>query len=196
MNGFAPDLVVLTGDYLTHYHLIHRQTSPALLTEQLGGFGAPTVAVLGNHDHYVDAAGAASALEGLGYCVLRNQSTMLTLRGAPFTVVGIDDLSTRHADPARALRGTAPGSRLVLAHDPVTADWLRYLHQPHLILSGHTHGGQLNFPPFSAMHKYRAGLYRLDQVVLYVSRGLGNSWFPIRVAAPPEVTLFTLRAPA
>ncbi len=193
-NRFRPDLVVLTGDFLSYYYRLRKHSSPRLVTEQLGGLDGPTLAVLGNHDHYSDAVGAAQALEGLGYGVLRNENTAITLRGAPFTVVGIDDLSTRHAEPARAMRGAlARGSRLYLAHVPATAEALVPLRRPALVLSGHTHGGQLNFPPFSAI-PYRAGRYRLGPVQLYVSRGLGNSWFPFRVNAPPEVTLLTLRA--
>ncbi|HZZ83167.1 MAG TPA: metallophosphoesterase [Anaeromyxobacteraceae bacterium] len=193
-NGFAPDLVVLTGDYLSYYYRLRRHSSPRLITEQLDGLHAPVVAILGNHDYYSDAAGAVTALERLGYGVLRNENTTLTLRGAPFTVVGIDDLSTHHAEPARAVRGAAPGSRLYLAHVPVTARMLQCERHPLLVLSGHTHGGQLNFPPFSMLQPYNSGLYRLGDVQLYVSRGLGNSWFPLRVNAPPEVTLLTLRA--
>ncbi len=196
VNGFAPDLVVLTGDYLTHDHVIHRHTSPRLIREQLGGIAAPTVAVLGNHDCRVDPGGAVAALEHLGYRALRNQNTTLRLRGASFTVVGIDDLVTRHADPVLAMKGAARGSRLYLAHVPVTAEALRSLGEPALVLSGHTHGGQLNFPPVSMLFAYKSGLYRLGRVQLYVNRGVGNSWMPLRVNAPPEVTLFTLRSGA
>ncbi len=194
-NDFDPDLVVLTGDYLCRDH-----DGVGLMREQLGGLRAPTVAVLGNHDHWVDAQGAAGALESLGYAVLRNQNTSLTLRGERFTVIGIDDLLTRHADPLRALRGAARGSRLVLAHGPKTADILARLGRPLLCLSGHTHGGQINIPGLTSVllkafvhEPYDRGLFRLGPVQLYVNRGVGNSALRIRVNAPPEVTLITLR---
>ncbi len=193
-NAFAPELIVLTGDYLTRYHLVRKQSGPGVIVERLGGLTAPTVAVLGNHDWFVDGTGAASALERLGYCVLRNESTTLRLRGEPLTIVGIDDQWTRHADPARAMKGVGPGSRMCLAHVPVTADLLRYLGQWLLVLAGHQHGGQLNFPPISTAIELKAGLYRRGRVQLYVNRGIGNSWMPLRVNAPPEVTYLTLRS--
>lgn len=194
-NGFRPDLVVLTGDYLSR-----ERSGVGLLREQLGGLTAPTVAVLGNHDHWVDARGAAGALEGHGYSVLKNQHTTLSLRGAPFTVVGIDDLVTRNADPVRALAGAPRGSRLVLAHAPRTADLLARLGEPALCLSGHTHGGQIALPILTrlfwglARERYLRGLFRLGAVQLYVNRGIGSSYLALRVGSPPEVTLATLRA--
>jgi len=194
-NRFRPDLIVLTGDYLTHYYGVGKNTHPSLISEQLGGLQAPTIAILGNHDWYVDAGGAVKALESLGYGTLRNQNTTLLLRGEPFTIVGIDDLSTHHTDVPLAMKGARPGSRLYLSHVPDVAERLCYLEQPALVLSGHTHGGQLNVPPLAGIRfRYLAGLYRLGHVQLYVNRGLGNSWMPVRLNAPPEVTLFTLRS--
>ena len=194
-NAFQPDLVVLTGDYLTRLHVVHTTTDPRRITEQLGGLAAPTVATLGNHDWMSDAAGAVAALEGLGYAVLRNENTTLALRGEPFTVVGIDDASTHHDDVARAVRGARPGSRLHLAHVPDTVHaLLRLADRPALLLAGHTHGGQINVPPFSSRFRYRAGPYQVGRVLLYVNRGVGMSWAPMRINAPPEVTLLTLQA--
>ncbi|MGC4114825.1 MAG: metallophosphoesterase [Myxococcales bacterium] len=194
-NAFAPDLVVMTGDYLSHAEKgIH------LLGQQLGGIQAPVVAVLGNHDHWVDADGAAGALEGLGYSVLRNQHTTLKLRGVAMTVVGLDDLVTRNTDIPKAFHGTPhAGSRLVLAHVPRTAEYLVH-YRASLCLAGHTHGGHVNIPGltrviFRGMREhYLAGRFHLDRTQLYVSRGIGGAVWPIRVNAPPEVTLITLRS--
>ena len=195
VNAFAPDLVVLTGDYLSH-----DRAGIGLMREQLGGLSAPTVAVLGNHDHWVDARGAARSLAALGYAVLRNQNTSLTLRGAPFTVVGIDDLLSGQARPEEALRGSRPGSRIALAHGPRTADLLRRAGQSILCLSGHTHGGQINVPVFTtfmlravAHEPYARGLFLLGPVQLYVNRGVGSSIMRLRLNSAPEVTLATLR---
>jgi hypothetical protein len=189
-NAFRPDLVALTGDFISDC-----RCGIGFVREQLVGLAAPAVAVLGNHDHYVAAAAVAQALAGLGYAVLRNQNTTLVLRGAPFTVVGVDDHCTGHADPGRAMAGMAPGSRLVLAHDPTTVDLLDDATGPLLVLSGHTHGGQVNLPlPRFRYMPYKAGLFRVGAVRLYVNRGVGNTWLPFRVNAPPEVTLITMRA--
>jgi len=195
-NAFEPDLVVLTGDYLSR-----ERSGVGLVREQLGGLRAPTVAVLGNHDHWVDPRGAARALAGHGYAVLRNQNTSLTLRGAPFTVVGIDDLMSGQARVADALRGASrDGSRIALAHGPKTAEQLQRAGERILCLSGHTHGGQIRIPLLTAFmlrtvahEPYDRGLFRLGPVQLYVNRGVGNSVMRLRINSAPEVTLATLR---
>ena len=192
-NAFHPDLVVLTGDFLSR-----DRDGVGLIGEQLAGLEAPTVAVLGNHDHWVDPQGAADSLEHLGYAVLRNQHTTLGLRGEPFTVVGVDDQVTGNADPAKALDGAPEGSRLVLAHVPSTARRLARMGETALCLSGHTHGGQIAVPILTPLvwalagEPYRRGLFRLGGVQLYVNRGLGSSFLGFRVGSPPEVTLATL----
>jgi len=197
-NGFRPDLVVLTGDYLSR-----ARSGVGLMRELLGGLEAPTVAVLGNHDHWVDPAGAVTSLSRLGYAVLQNQNTTLRLRGAPFTVIGVGDLVTRNADVGRAVKGARAGSRLAIAHGPRTAELLSGFDKPLLCLSGHTHGGQVNIPGLTwlflqaVLHEpYDRGLFRVGKVQLYVNRGVGNSAVRIRVNSPPEVTLATLRSGA
>ncbi len=195
-NRLAPDLVVLTGDYVCR-----DPHDVALMEALLGGLDAPTVAVLGNHDHWVDPAGATRALERHGYAVLRNENTTLTLRGAPFTVVGVDDLRTGHASAADALSGAPPGSRVVLAHCPRTVDQLRALDEPLLCFSGHTHGGQVAIPVVTglfvfglAQERYARGSYQVGAVQLYVNRGIGNTGLKFRLNSSPEVTVATLRS--
>ena len=194
-NAFSPDLVLMTGDYLSH-----GERGLGLLREQLAGLKAPVLAVLGNHDHWVDADGAADVLKSFGYEVLRNENTTLTLKGEPLTVVGLDDLHTRNTDVPKAFRG-APhkGSRLVLAHVPRTAELLQD-YRASLCLSGHTHGGHLNIPGVTKAllrtmrEKYLAGRFHVDGTQLYVSRGIGGAVMPFRINAPPEVTLITLHS--
>jgi hypothetical protein len=196
-NRFRPDLVVLTGDYLTR-----ERGGVSLMREQLGGLTAPTLATLGNHDRWVDPHGAGAALRHLGYGVLVNENTTIMLRGEPFTVIGIDDLWTYSADPPLAMKGAAPGSRLYLAHVPRTADLLANWGKPMLVLSGHTHGGQVNVPLLTpairwiAREPYIDGLYQVGKVQLYVNRGVGNVGMALRLNAPPEVSLLTLRSGA
>jgi uncharacterized protein len=194
-NRFQPDLVVLTGDYLTR-----DPGGVTLMREQLGGLEAPTIGTLGNHDRWVDPKGAGQSLERLGYGFLENENTTITLRHAPFTVVGIDDLWTYSADPVRAMKGAPGGSRLYLAHVPRTADLLANWGKPMLVLSGHTHGGQVNVPLLTpalrwiAREPYIDGLYEVGKVQLYVNRGVGNVGLGLRLNAPPEVSWLTLRA--
>lgn len=196
VNAAAPDLVALTGDYLSM-----SRRGVGLMREQLGGLQAPTVAILGNHDYWVDPEGAAQALTSLGYEVLRNGNTSIRLRNEPFGLVGIDDLVTGHADVERALRGAQPGSRLLLAHVPRTADELAARGLSDAVLSGHTHGGQVYIPGFTAplmkclgREPYVRGRFEIGRVQLHVNRGIGRSAIPVRAGAPPELTLVTLRA--
>lgn len=194
-NAFRPDLVVLTGDYVCR-----SRSELDAMRAQLGGLLAPTVAVLGNHDVWVDPAGAAAELRRHGYEVLENAWTTVRLRGAPLPIVGVGDHLTRRDDVARAMRGYAGPTPLVLAHGPRTADKLRALGRPLVCLSGHTHGGQINIPIFTplflstlAREPYLRGRYDLDHVQLYVNRGVGNSGWRVRLNSPPEVTLAKLR---
>jgi predicted MPP superfamily phosphohydrolase len=197
-NRFEPDLVVLTGDFLSR-----RRSEVEELRALLGGLSAPTVAVLGNHDVWVDPRGTAAALRSHGYEVLENSWTRIRLRGAPFTVVGVGDHMTRREDVAAATRGLGSGpTPLVLAHGPRTADRLRALGRPLLCLSGHTHGGQINLPLVTPLllaglrEPYARGRYELGDVQLYVNRGVGMSGIAVRLNSPAEVTLATLRVAA
>lgn len=188
-----PDVVVLTGDYVCY--------SPkfvGLFGEIIGGFQVPTLCVLGNHDYWTAGSQVARALTRNHYDVLRNQHSTLQVRGAPLTVVGIDDAITAHADCARAFRGAPRGSRLVLTHAPSLADAAAQ-HGPGLIFAGHTHGGHIVIPRLTASllaragNPYLAGFYRVGESLLYVNRGVGSSAIPIRAGAPAEVALLTLR---
>lgn len=195
VNELKPDLVVLTGDYVTT-----RSDPVRRVPQLLEPIAAPTVAILGNHDHWTHPQDLVAGLEGVGIPVLQNRNTTTRLKGADFTVIGIDDSTSKHDDVAEAFKGAKAGSRLVLAHTPNTAaklpEW-----EDLLCLSGHTHGGQMDFGAFtrsmfrnSGQPWYR-GAYAVRGNQLYVNRGLGwgsGTRLP-RYNADPEVTLFTLR---
>ena len=174
INRGEPDLVFLTGDYVTHSEQPIRNI-PGLLS----GIRAPTFAVLGNHDHWVAPIRVQRALEGCGYQVLRNQHATMKFRSAPLTVVGVNDGLTGQDDVEAALDGApSRGSHLVLAHTPPTVDKLP-AHAGFVQFSGHTHGGQFVVPGVtSAIFKlagqpYVRGLYKVRGNLLYVNRGLG-----------------------
>jgi hypothetical protein len=190
-----PDLVLLTGDYVC----FHRGAIPRLsLSLSRLPSSVPRVAVLGNHDHLCDGPGIRLALERLGIVVLQNEHAVVEVRGERLAVVGVDDPRTRRHDPVRAFAGVPELPMIALAHDPSAADAL-VPYGPALILSGHTHGGQIRIPGLTERvagrmgQRYLAGMFELsERTTLFVSRGLGAS-VPVRVASPPEVPILTLR---
>jgi hypothetical protein len=198
-NAAKPDLIVLTGDYVCW-----RRHEVALAGDQLAGLRAPRVlAVLGNHDYFTWGAGVASALERNGYEVLRNQTTIADVRGAPLAMVGVDDPVTRHDDLDAAFAGAREGTtRVVLCHAPDRAPQLAQ-RGADLVLSGHTHGGQIFIKGITdrimkrAGLNYRRGMYPMsDRCMLYVTPGVGFSGVTRRVGegTDAEVAVLTLRA--
>ncbi len=199
-NRAEPDLVVMTGDYVTWgWREIPR------MAEQLSGLRAPHVLViLGNHDYFTSSRRIAAAMESLSYRVLKNQHATLTVGGAPLHLVGIDDPVTRHHDLDRAFADVPrSGTRVVLCHYPETAHEIA-IRGAHLILSGHTHGGQIFVAGITdrllermGWH-FRSGFYRVGDATLYVSAGVGFSGVRVRAGrgTRAEVGLFTLRAAA
>lgn len=194
VNELAPDLVVLTGDFVTT-----RRDPLSRVPQLLEPIAAPRVAVLGNHDHWSGADELHDHLERIGVSVLENEHTALRLRGVDLRVVGVDDSTTKHDDVAKAFRG-AGVTPLVLTHTPAAAAKLpedRAL----LCLSGHTHGGQWDVPGLTAGifkvagQPWYRGAYTVNGNHLYVNRGLGfgkGTAFS-RIHSDPELTVFTLR---
>jgi predicted MPP superfamily phosphohydrolase len=184
-----PDLIVLGGDYVT---LGDRQyVRPA--AEGLSGLSAPNgvFAILGNHD---DDREMPAALAAYGVQVLKDQRTQLTIRNEILQLAGIRFWTKRVSDIAAVLRG-ATGTVVLLAHDPRRLTEAEGLHIP-LVLSGHTHGGQVVLPIVGAIaaHKFPvvAGLAQRSKTTIFVSRGVGTVYVPVRVNCPPEVALLTL----
>ncbi len=197
VNASAPDLVFLTGDYVTH--------SPKPLPrvrEVLSGLRGPVFAVLGNHDHWVNAPYLREGFERLGYTVLQNEHRVVNVRGAPAAILGVDDGRTGRDDVEATFHGApTSGTRLVLAHTPPTVEKL----PPYAGLvqfSGHTHGGQFVVRGLTealfrrAGQPYIRGHYLVQGNHLYVSQGLGFGFGGpyLRRGTEPEVAFFTLRA--
>ena len=196
VNALKPDLVVLTGDYVTWSKRPTKRVG-----RLLAGIAPPVIAILGNHDHWVDASRVRADLEADGYTVLQNESRPISINGAPVWVIGIDDAYTGHEDLQTAFAGVPKrGTRIALAHMPTTADRLPE-NANLVVLSGHTHGGQLRVPGLtdkiaSAVGQpYVRGLYWVRGNALYVNPGLGfgRGGPALRIRNPPEVTVITLR---
>jgi len=188
MTG-QPDLVVLGGDYVTWGD---RQFMGAS-AEALGTLTAPygVFAILGNHD---DDRVMPAALVARGVQMLRDARTRLEIRNEALELAGIRFWTTRTADIARVLRG-ARGPVVLLAHDPRRLDEAAELNVP-LVLSGHTHGGQVVLPLVGAIAARRfptvAGVARHGPTTLFVSRGVGTVYVPVRINCPPDVAVVTL----
>jgi predicted MPP superfamily phosphohydrolase len=189
-NALAPDLVAVTGDVADGFVPdLREHVAP------LGRLRAPlgTFFVTGNHEYYWDAGGWTRELERLGLAVLSNEHRLLVRGNGRLLLAGITDLSV-DPDPHAALAG-APDSdvRVLLAHQPRSAYAARAAGFD-LQLSGHTHGGQ--FFPFNLLVRlfqpFVAGLHRLEEMWLYVSRGTGYWGPPLRLGAPSEITLLEL----
>jgi hypothetical protein len=185
-----PDLVVLGGDYVT----FGDRAFVGPVAELLGSLRAPhgVFAILGNHD---DDRDMTAALTGKGFVVLRDQRTDVAIRGETLSFAGIRFWTRGTARIAAVLRG-APSTALLLAHDPRRLVQAAELRVP-AVLSGHTHGGQVVFPGIGALAQRRfpvlAGLGQQDGTNIFVSRGVGTVYVPIRLNCPPEVALVTLR---
>lgn len=199
-NQAEPDVVVLTGDYVTW----SRREIP-LMAEQLAGLRARrVVATLGNHDYFTSHQMITEAMVANGYHVLKNQHESVEIGGLPLHLVGVDDPVTRHADIDRAFAGVPErGTRVVLCHCPETADEIAP-HGAQLILSGHTHGGQIYLEGITDRliagmgRRFRSGFYEVGDALLYVSAGVGFSGVRVRTGpgTRAEVCLHTLRSVA
>jgi predicted MPP superfamily phosphohydrolase len=201
-NELKPDLVALTGDYVSHSRDYIDGCARALgmLRAQHGVF-----AVLGNHDHWTDAERMAASLTQQGIRVLVNENVRIGLKGAHICLAGVDDLMVRRDDLPRALRGASTGeTRILLAHNPAI---IREAARAgvDLVLSGHTHGGQINWRLLIGREDRKTarwlrrpsrrlmrGHAQLGSTQLYVNRGLGTVVVPLRYGCPPEITVIEL----
>jgi uncharacterized protein len=194
-NRLQPDIIALTGDYISkerHY--------AAPCAEMLGQLKARhgVFAVLGNHDHWVDAPLITDLFRAEGITVLINEGMRFEKDGAAFWLAGVDDTMVGLEDIPLSLAGSRDDEmKLLLAHNPIV---LRRAARASvdLILSGHTHGGQVAIrnersTVRGARKRMLKGLGKLGNTQIYVNRGLGTVVLPIRYGCPPEISLLELR---
>jgi hypothetical protein len=198
-RSLDPDLVVFTGDQMDR-----RPTDAELFVDGFAGISAPlgVYGILGNHDHFFDPSISERALERSGIQPLINSGIAFERDGFSLALVGVDDLNACDGrGPDFSILSRYPASfRICLCHQP--NGWHSAAAAgAHLTLAGHTHGGQIaitgrNLNVARINTRYIAGLYRREDAHLYVSRGVGVGAVPVRVGAPPEIDLLTLRRPA
>jgi hypothetical protein len=200
VNELGADMVAITGDLIDGYveDMAHEIASLERLRSRHGVWF-----VTGNHEYYWDAPAWSRAIEELGVRVLHNAHDVIEHEGAKLVVAGATDYSAeRHmpehaSNPVEAMRGAPSdaGARVLLAHQPKSV-WEAARAGADLQLSGHTHGGQ--FWPWNMFvglaHPFVAGLHAFEDMQVYVSRGTGYWGPPMRIGAPSEITVLTLRA--
>jgi predicted MPP superfamily phosphohydrolase len=186
-----PDLIVLGGDYVTwgDREFVHPSAEAlAPLSAPNGIFG-----ILGNHD---DDHDMPAALARNGVQMLKDARTRLVVRNEPLDLVGIRFWTKRQIDIAPLVRSAAPAT-ILLAHDPRRLTEAAALNVP-LVLAGHTHGGQVVLPVVGALAAQKfpvvAGIGRRGRTTMFVSRGVGTVYVPVRVNCPPEVAVLTLQS--
>ena len=184
-----PDVIVLGGDYVTFGDRAFVGPVAELLAPLKAPYGV--FAILGNHD---DDRDMPAALEAQHIDVLKDTRTRLEIRGERLELAGLRFWTRRPQDVARVLRNSTD-TVLLLAHDPRRLVEASSLGVP-AVLSGHTHGGQVVIPGFGAVARRTfpvlAGLGARDDTSIFVSRGVGTVYVPVRINCPPEVALVTL----
>ncbi|MEA2441980.1 MAG: uncharacterized protein QOH76_3404 [Thermoleophilaceae bacterium] len=202
VNAARPDLIALVGDYADPSVPLGEPVAPERVAELLGELQAPlgVFAVLGNHDWYHYGERVPRALRSCGIEVLENDAVAVERGGEVLWIAGLADMRERRADVTVALAMVPPGQALLaLTHDPDMFPQLR--DRANVTLAGHTHGGQVGLPlvrrvAAPSSRGYTGGEVREGGGYMYVSRGVGTTGLPIRLAAPPEIAILRLRAAA
>jgi len=191
VESLKPNIIAITGDIVSKAEALDEAI------EFIGELGkiAPIFIVWGNWDHWSLGSKITEfkeALESLGEIkVLENENTVVE-NGV--SIVGVDDPYTGRDNLGLALKGST-NVRILLAHSPQIID--KAVNNADLVLTGHTHGGQIVLPltgpifvPLPAKYrKYVSGTFKIENTVMYVSKGLGTSILPIRFNCPPEILL-------
>ena len=195
-NQLKPDLIVLAGDYVWHEVEAIHDLAPVLaeLNAHHGVYAA-----LGNHDLWTDVNVVLSAFNQVRLPVLVNQGVPITEGSSQLYLAGLDDGWSGQPDLEAALSDAPPKAPVILLyHEPDLADEVSLDGRVSLQLAGHSHGGQVRLPivgapllPYLAW-KYDMGLYRLRDLWLYTTRGVGVTNVPVRYNCPPEITELTL----
>ena len=210
INQLQPDAVFLTGDFVTHQLASEKFSEGAAwqCADILQGLKCRRrYAIFGNHDIMVGEAVVGTALKDNGIAVLRNSYLPIERGGARLWLAGLDDALMGEPDAEAAVPAAIRSRRnepvILLCHEPDYVDVVA--RQPagqavDLVLSGHTHGGQVRIPFLPPIQlppmgrRYVEGWFKVGRMRLFVNRGLGTVGVPFRLDCPPEVTLFTLRA--
>ncbi len=200
INSEEPDIVVFTGDLIERYNKYDNKDKIHEIWEVLNEIKAPLgkYAVYGNHDYGGGAERAfRQIMEKGSFQILQNEKAIIETY--PVNIIGMDDSIFGTLDKEAVISFLDEASyNIVLSHEPDVAD-LFSEYAADLILTGHSHGGQVNLPIISytppLAQKYIRGMYDLNnhrQTKVYVNVGLGTSTLPLRFMAIPELTVITI----
>ena len=195
-NTLQPDIVVLTGDYVSRDPCY---IAPGIHELSKLQAGIDRFAVLGNHDHWESAPATRQALTDAGIRLTDNTGFWIDRHGSRLRICGVGDLWTDRQDSWSALAdATLDDAVIMLCHNPDYAETLRD-RRVGLMLSGHTHGGQAVAPGFGAPivpsafgQKYLHGLVQGPSFQVFVTRGAGTAGPPVRFLCRPEIVEITL----
>ena len=199
VNKLKPDLVAITGDSVSY--VVNEPVLDMLRFLKNLKPKDVTVAVLGNHDHWVGADEIRKVMDESKIIELENDVYTLRRGDARLYIAGVDSITLEKHDLDVVLRKLpSSGPAILLAHEPDFADESAATGRFSLQLSGHSHGGQMIIPgigtPFrgSKFKKYPLGEYQVGDMVQYTNRGLGTNVFWIRINCPPEITILRLQS--
>ena len=205
VNLLAPDLVLLTGDYVSNTPMGQQYAGGAMLrcADELRKLTCPVrYAVMGNHDSILGPPLIRAGLASASIPMLFNQHVAIERNGQRLWLAGMADPLSNKPNLQQTIPANADGPVILLCHAPDYADNVLahgYGAVVDVMLAGHSHGGQVRLPTMGAVHrvygaeKYVQGMYQLGRMQLYVNRGIGTVGVPFRLNCPPEITLFTLR---
>jgi uncharacterized protein len=199
VNKQEPDLVAITGDSVSY--VVNEPVLDMLrFLKNLKPKDA-TVAVLGNHDHWIGAEDIRKVMEESSILELENDVYTIKRGDAMLHIAGVDSITLEKHDLDAVLEKLPEsGPAILLAHEPDFADKSAATGRFSLQLSGHSHGGQMVIPGFgtpfrgSQFRKYPLGEYKVGNMIQYTNRGLGTNVFWIRINCPPEITLMKLQS--
>ena len=197
-NKLQPDLIALTGDYLSYQTKNYLQQ----LEDSLKHLKPKdkTISVLGNHDHWTNSKKIKTALNNANIINLENDIYPVQKKNKTLQIAGVDSITLKKDNINKIkekLNYTQPA--IMLAHEPDFADTTSKLEPFILQLSGHSHGGQLAIPylgtPVRGKNfiKYPIGKYKVRNMIQYTNRGVGTNAFWIRINCSPEITKITLK---
>ena len=206
INKLKPDMVLLTGDFITNNQHGPDDRAYAALphcAEILSKLESPLrYACMGNHDTAVDSPAVQAALTAKGITPLVNRFVPIERNGQRIWLSGLDDIAFGDPNMYLAVPEKPEAPVIMMCHEPDFIDTI--VKHPRggfvdLVLSGHSHGGQIQMPFLGPLalpplgKKYSEGHYRVDQTQLYVNRGIGTVGYPVRFNCPPEITHITLQ---